>query len=41
MVNADTNVKNRLTKEYVIIDLSGILVNVIAHVVNCAMLANI
>ena len=41
MINADVNVKNRLTKEYVIKDLFGILIIVNVNVINHAMLENI
>ena len=39
--NADVNVKNQLTKEYVIEDLFGILVIVSVSVINYVMLENI
>ena len=41
MKNADMNVKNQLTKKYKIKDLFGILVTVIANVINPVMLENI
>ena len=39
--NVDVNVKNILTKEYVIRDFFGILVFVNVYVINYAMLENI
>ena len=41
MINADINVKNWLTKEYVIKDLFGILVIVNVNVINHVMSENI
>ena len=41
MKNAGMNVKNQLTKKYKIKDLFGILVTVIANVINPVMLENI
>ena len=41
MKNADMNVKNQFTKKYKIKDLFGILVTVIANVINPVMLENI
>ena len=41
MINADVNVKNLLTKKYVIKDLFGIQVIVNVIVVNYVMLKNI
>ena len=40
-INADVNAKNKLTKEYVIKDLFGILVTVIVNMINHVMLENI
>ena len=40
-INADLNVKNQLTKEYVINDLFGILVIVNVSLINHVMLENI
>ena len=40
-INVDLNVKNQLTKEYVINDLFGILIIVNVSVINHAMLENI
>ena len=39
--NTNVNVKNSLTKEYVIRDLFGILVNPSVNVINHVMLENI
>ena len=41
MINADVNVKNWLTKDYVIRDLFGIQVIVNMNAINYAMLENI
>ena len=41
MINADVNVKNWLTKEYVIKDLFGIVVIVIVNMINHEVLENI
>ena len=41
MINADVNVKNRLTQGYVIKDLFGILAIVNVNVINHVMLENI
>ena len=41
MINADMNVKNSLTKEYVIRDLFGILVIMSVNTINHVMLENI
>ena len=41
VINADVNVKNRLTKECVIKDLLGILVIVNENVINHVMLEDI
>ena len=41
MITADVNVKNRLKKENVMMDLFGILVYVNVNVINHVMLQNI
>ena len=41
MINADVNVKNWLTKEYVMTDLFGIQIIVNVNVINHMMLVNI
>ena len=41
MINADVNIKNLLTKEYVIRDLFGIQIIVSVNVINHVMLEDI